>query len=189
MPDIDIDVANRKELLRVIDHTPATLADKRGRKHNVGIYIQNVPFNSVYGICSIDYNEMEARGYQKIDILNRYIYAGIETEEELQSLIDETPDWSMLKDSSIIKQLDQINKRDRIVKSYDINSVDDLATIIALIRPAAKSMIGEPLSEIKKTIWNLVDEEGYRFKRSHAIATALIIVMQLNRIRRSKTLD
>ena len=42
--DVDIDMANREEFLKLVNHTPASI-EKEGNftKHNTGVYFQNVP--------------------------------------------------------------------------------------------------------------------------------------------------
>ena len=71
------------------------------------------------------------------------------------------------------------------------NSIEELAMLIALIRPAKKWMIFDSKTKLYKTIsWNDVRKEiwikdmhgRYQFKKSHAIAYAHVIVVQMNLI-------
>jgi DNA polymerase III alpha subunit len=50
---------------------------------------------------------------------------------------------------------------------------------ISLIRPGKKHLIGKTWREIAETIWDR-DEEGYSFKRSHAVAYAQLVVVHMN---------
>ena len=69
--DIDIDVANRDKLLKLIKGTTAMiLRDNRQTKHNTGVYFHEMPSNPFTGLSSVDYKEAEDMGYFKIDILN-----------------------------------------------------------------------------------------------------------------------
>ena len=81
MPDIDIDFLNRSTVLDIIKHIPATLED--GRKHNTGVYCQEIPTNPLTGQASIDYKTAEDRGYFKIDLLNVSAYQGVRDEAHL----------------------------------------------------------------------------------------------------------
>ena len=71
MPDIDLDLPDRKKVLDIMNHIPASIQNK---KHNTGVYFQNIPYDPINEISSIDYREAEKRGYFKIDLLNVNIY-------------------------------------------------------------------------------------------------------------------
>jgi len=52
--DIDIDIANRNKLLRLIRNTPAMIEDSnKKRKHNTGVYFHEVPEDPFTGLCTI----------------------------------------------------------------------------------------------------------------------------------------
>ena len=56
MPDIDIDVADRNDLLKLVKHTRATIIDNKGTKpHNTGVYFTEAPRIPNTEQCSIDY--------------------------------------------------------------------------------------------------------------------------------------
>jgi DNA polymerase III alpha subunit len=50
---------------------------------------------------------------------------------------------------------------------------------LALIRPSKKHMIGQPWSVVAKSIWEK-DQDGYSFKKSHAVAYAHLVVVHMN---------
>ena len=83
--DIDIDIANRDELLKVIPHTPASMIHNNIiKKHNVGVYVDtNVPHT---GLASIDY-KWRRYGYFKLDVLNNSIYESIKSEHVIAYLM------------------------------------------------------------------------------------------------------
>jgi hypothetical protein len=63
-----------------------------------------------------------------------------------------------------------------------VNSIPRLAMFLAVIRPGKKHLIGRPWNEVSKTIWN--KEEGvYSFKKSHAVAYAHLVVVNMNLIK------
>jgi len=45
MPDIDIDFADRNNILSKIEHRIATIDDTK--KHNTGIYVTEIPHNPI----------------------------------------------------------------------------------------------------------------------------------------------
>ncbi len=72
--DIDIDVGDREQLLKLIAHTPAAMRNVTPmRKHPSGIYITDIPYDPENDMCSLDYTEAEERGYFKLDLLNLVI--------------------------------------------------------------------------------------------------------------------
>ena len=74
--DIDIDIANRDELLKVIPHTPASMIHNNIiKKHNVGVYVQEIPTFLDTGLASIDYKVAGDYGYFKLDVLSVILMA------------------------------------------------------------------------------------------------------------------
>jgi hypothetical protein len=179
--DVDIDMADRNTLLELIEHTPASI--KRGidyEKHNTGVYVQPIPMFPLKGFSTIDHKEAEAIGYFKLDVLNNHIYNGVKSEEHLDKLLATTPMWELFEHKEIVSQLFHINKHYDIVKQHLPNSIEDLAMILALIRPGKRHLVGNSWEVISSEVWEQTD--GYFFKRSHAIGYATAIVVQLNLI-------
>lgn len=179
--DIDIDVADRDRLLRLIDHVPAMQVDSRGRKvkHNTGVYFHDIPRDPFTGLCTLDYKEAEDRGYFKIDVLNVGLYQDVKDPDHLDRLSQQEPDWSLLEHRDVIGQLFHIHGHADLVMRMRPQSLDQLAMVLALIRPGKRHLVGRPWSEIEKTVWDKNDK-GYIFKRSHALGYALAIVVQMN---------
>jgi hypothetical protein len=66
--DIDIDLADRDQVLSLIQHTPARQTHQgRVRRHNSGVYVTDIPRDPINSCASIDYEEAEELGYFKID--------------------------------------------------------------------------------------------------------------------------
>jgi len=183
LPDIDVDLQNRQQILDVIKHVPATLGD--GKKHNTGVYCQPIPVNPLTGQASIDYKTAEARGYFKIDFLNVSAYNGVKNEEHLVHLLNTEPMWELMEAKELCDQLFHINGYHDLVKRLRPRSIVELAMFLALLRPGKKHLI--PVCEekgfeaIKDEIWVKTDD-AYFFKKSHAISYASVIVVQLNLI-------
>ena len=69
--DVDIDFADRDDILKLIKHKPAMhINDGDVRKPNSGVYVTDIPYNTLTETASIDYQEAEERGDFKIDFLN-----------------------------------------------------------------------------------------------------------------------
>jgi hypothetical protein len=183
MPDIDIDFIDRTNVLDVVEHIPALL--KSGKVHNTGVYFQNIPKNPLNGYASIDYQTAEERGYFKIDLLNVSAYKGVRNEEHLKELLNTTPLWDLLWQKEVCDQLFHINGYDRLLAALKPSSIEELAMVLALIRPGKKHLIPicqeKGFESIKDDVWTKI-EDAYFFKRSHAISYASVIVVQLNLI-------
>jgi len=97
MPDIDIDFANRDQLLNVIPHVKARRDSPDGiAVHNTGIYAQSIPYDPLTNIAGIEYKQAEERGYYKIDFLNVNIYKDVRDEAHLTQLMEAEPIWELL---------------------------------------------------------------------------------------------
>lgn len=177
-PDIDIDFACRDEALFHLKHIPASRYDGDLVRHNVGVYFQDIPIDPITGLSSIPYKEAEERDYFKMDFLNLDLYQKIEDEQHLISLLEKEPDWDILQDRYMVGQLNQIHSQFDIVAAYAPKTIEELAMILALIRPGKRHLIGKTFDEMKNEIWE--QTESYVFKKSHAIAYAHTIVVQMN---------
>jgi hypothetical protein len=185
--DIDIDVGNRDQLLKLITHTPAAMRNVTPiRKHPSGIYITDIPYDPVNDIAAIDYTDAETRGYFKLDLLNVHVYEHVKDELHLVKLMQE-PDWSMLKNKAIVEQLIHLNNSFNIMQRMPepIDSIPRLAMFLAVMRPAKKHLQGLTWKEVAKTVWDK-DSDGYSFKKSHAIAYAQLVVVHMNLLKEQK---
>ena len=189
--DIDIDTKNRSDLLNLIKHTPAGIVkDDVIKKHNTGVYVTDIPKDPLQGVSSIDYTEAEDRGYFKLDILNVSIYEDVKDEDHLLKLISAEPDWSLLEHKEIVEQLFHIHNHFDIVSKLKPKSVEDLAAVLAIIRPAKRNLLNESWTTIRETVWEKPQDGTYFFKKSHAVGYALAIVLQLNLlIEKTKTIS
>ena len=189
--DIDIDTKNRSDLLNLIKHTPAGIVkDNVIKKHNTGVYVTDIPKDPLQGVSSIDYTEAEDRGYFKLDILNVSIYEDVKNEDHLLKLISAEPDWSLLGHKEIVEQLFHIHNHFDIVSKLKPKSVEDLAAVLAVIRPAKRNLLNESWTTIREKVWEKPQDGTYFFKKSHAVGYALAIILQLNLlIEKTKTIS
>jgi DNA polymerase III alpha subunit len=179
MPDIDIDFYDRNKVLELVPHHVA-MRNQKGEevKHNTGVYFTEIPHNPFTNLSTIDYEEAEKRGYFKVDFLNVSMYQDIRDEEHLISLLKD-PDWNLLTYKEIVDQLFHINNHFDIVNKLKPTSIEQLAAVLAIIRPAKRYLVDADWATINKEDWTKTDE-GYFFKKSHAVAYAHAIVVQLN---------
>ena len=189
MPDIDIDFFDRTKALDILEHHIA-MRDQKGQsvKHNTGIYFQQIPCNPFTNIATIDYKTAEDRGYFKIDFLNVSMYEGVRDEAHLKRLLDQEPVWNLLEHEEVVTQLFLISEHHLILKKLKPTSIEELAAVLAIIRPAKRYLLDKGWDTIRREVWERPNEDLYFFKRSHAIAYAAAIVIQLNQICENLTL-
>ena len=181
MTDIDIDFKDRNNILNKLHHIPASIIkDNNVARHNTGIYFHEIPVDPFTGNATLDYKKAEELGYFKIDCLNVNMYKDVESEEHLQRLIDTEPDWELFQHKEIVEQLFHIHDHFNIVSQMKPLSVEQLAMVLAIIRPAKRSLLGESWQSIQKQVWLKPIDNSYYFKKSHAMSYALAIVVQLN---------
>ena len=178
--DVDIDMANRDNLLSVLRHVKGSIKRPDGfENHNTGVYIQIISFT---GLSTIDHKEAEDIGYFKLDILNNSVYKGIRTEGELDDLCKMEPMWELFSHKEIVEQLFHISNHYHIVSQHLPKNIEQLAMILAMIRPGKRYLVGKSWSEIEDQVWEKPDNNTYFFKKSHAYSYAMAIIVQLNKI-------
>ena len=181
--DVDIDMENRDNLLSVLKHVTGSIKRPGGmEKHNTGVYIQPIPYNPLTGLSNIDHKEAEEIGYFKLDVLNNSVYKGISTEGELDDLCAMEPMWNLFGHKEIVEQLFHINNHYDIVNKHMPTSIEQLAMILAMIRPGKRHLVGKSWEEIESQVWLKPDNDSYFFKKSHAFSYAMAIIVQLNKI-------
>jgi len=187
MPDVDIDFFDRDGTLRLFKHAPASIIkDGKIEKHKTGVYFHAVPTHPITGHSTLDYKKAEERGYFKIDCLNVSIYKNIKSEQELVELMIEEPDWDMLKDPKVVENLFHLNSHFNIVSKLEPKNIEQLAAVLAIIRPAKRGLMYKNWIDILKEVWIKPTDGSYFFKKSHAIAYAHAIVVQMNLLKRDK---
>ena len=181
--DIDIDFADRTKILNIIKHVPASrIENSTFKKHNTGIYCHEIPVNPLNGLASIDYEAAEQRGYFKIDFLNVGIYDGIKDEDHLLKLINQEPLWDLLEQDDFTNLLFHVHGHGAVLRSMKPKSIEQLAAVLAMIRPAKRHLIGSSWEEITKEVWIKPTNGEYFFKKAHAVAYAQAVAVQMNLI-------
>ena len=183
MPDIDIDFEDRTKALAVLKHIKASRLD-RGElvPHNTGVYLHSVPIDAGKNICSIDHETAEEKNYFKIDFLNVSVYKDVRDEAHLIQLMETEPLWDLLEQDEFTDLLFHVNGYGNLLRQMKPHSIEELAMLLALIRPAKRHLVGKSWTEIGTTIWEKPENGEYYFKKSHAFAYATAIVVQMNLI-------
>lgn len=183
MPDIDIDFYDRDKILNLIKHIPASIKEKNElKKHNTGVYVQKIPKNPFLNASSIEYKEAEQRGYFKIDFLNVHLYKDVKNENHLIKLMNKEPLWELLEKDEFVDLLFQISGYGNLLRKLKPKNVEQLAAVLAIIRPAKKYLIDKSWNEILQEVWIKPSSNEYYFKKSHAISYAMAIIVQMNLI-------
>ena len=183
MPDIDIDFVDREQALGLFKHVRASREeDNHLVKHNTGVYLHEVPVNAVTGLCAVPYETAEDRGYFKIDFLNVSIYKGVRDEAHLNQLMETEPLWDLLEQTDFTDLLFHVSGHGNVLKTMKPKSIEQLAAVLAIIRPAKKNLLGKSWDEVLEQVWQKPTTDEYYFKKSHAIAYATAIVVQMNLI-------
>jgi len=69
-----------------------------------------------------------------------------------------------------------------IIRKTLPTSVEQLSAVLAMIRPAKRYLIGKDWTTIMTEVWTKPSNDEYYFKKSHATAYAVAIVVQMNLI-------
>ena len=182
--DVDIDVFGRDDILKGIEHIVGRIdrPDDKFEKHNTGVYFQNIPRDPITNMSTVDHRIASDYGYFKIDFLNVNMYEGVRSEEHLLELLDREPPWDFFEFEEITDKLFHLNGYSHLLKKYRPQCVEDLAMILAMIRPAKAYLQSYDWDKIRAEIWDksLVEKGAYVFKRSHAISYSLAIIVNLN---------
>lgn len=184
--DVDIDLRSDTPIRKIFPNwVPAMqVVNNRAMKHACGIHPQGIPVDPLSGIAAIPYKEAATAGYFKIDMLHNTIYSHFESKMEIDALLEIEPPWELLKSPGIVRQLFQLSKHWDLVKTIQPKTVEDLADAIALIRPGKQNLVklyARDKEQARELLYSLNDET-YSFKKSHSIAYALVIVLQLHLI-------
>lgn len=185
--DIDLDTPSTFDPTKIFPEAirAALFKDQKITPHPCGVYFQAVPKDPITGLAAVPYDQADELGCFKVDFLHLYVYDHFSSTEEIRELIKHDPDWDLLKIPSVVKQLFQLGKQFEIVDQVKPRSVEELADVLALIRPQKRFMLKLYLTNrpaARKELYKQ-DGDGYAFKKAHAIAYALVVVLQLHLIK------
>lgn len=185
--DIDLDFKPSFDPRTVFPQAvPASMVRENDlAKHPCGHYLQNIAVDGVTGWSAIPYEEAEVMGYFKIDFLHLSTLDYFESKAEIRALLKRPPKWSLLDDPDNVAKLFQISKHHAVISQVKPRSVQELADIVALIRPNKRHLLHDYKNnrdKVRPMLYRSGSDDKSSFKRSHAIAYAMTIVLQLHLI-------
>ncbi len=183
--DVDIDTPTSFAPGELFPWTRASLVKNSDLgPHPCGVYPQRVPVDHVTKLSAIPYEAAEDLGYLKLDFLHVSVYDHFKSKEEIDALLELEPDWGLLLVPSEQKKLFQLSNHGDILSTVKPKSIEELADVLALIRPGKKQYAKLYVKDkaAARRLLYARDESGYSFKKAHAIAYSLVIVLQLHLI-------
>lgn len=179
LPDIDIDFADRQQALDLFKHVPAKL---KQRKHNTGVYFHRVPSNPFTNTCTVEHTDADDMGFFKLDLLNLSIYKGVKDYDHLDQLMQKEPMWELLEHEEFVTQLFHLSGNHEICQKLKPRSVEQLAAVLAIIRPSKRYLQTADWATIEREVWTKPrnDNKAYYFKKAHAVSYAMVVVLHMN---------
>ena len=92
------------------------------------------------------------------------------------------PIWELLLNDEFVNLLFHLNGHGDILRQTRPTSVEQLAAVLSMIRPAKRYLIGKDWNIVMKEVWIAPTNGEYAFKKAHAFSYAMAIVVQMNLI-------
>jgi hypothetical protein len=180
--DIDIDLPDREEILRLIPHVPAAMRQHgQVRRHNSGVYVTNIPRDPINDCAALDYQEAEARGYFKLDFLNQSVYRLIRDPEHLEAIMAQPLSWPRLwQDAAWASQLVHVGNYTALLADMRPDTIPRMAAFISVIRPGKAHLQNRPWTDVFASVWDGDSSRGFTFKKSHAVSYAQLVALHMN---------
>jgi hypothetical protein len=180
--DIDIDFADRDQLLKLIQVTPARQTNNdQVRRHNSGVYPTAIPWDPVNSCATIDYAVAEQLGYFKIDLLNMTVYKLIQDQAHYDRMLSLEPNWTRLwTDPEWAQQLIHIGNYTDLLQSMKPDSIPRMAAFISIIRPGKAHLQNKLWDQVFASVWDGDNSKGFVFKKSHSISYAALVALHMN---------
>lgn len=179
--DVDIDFADRKQILNLIKHVSARQENSgEVRRHNSGVFVTDIPVDPINNCSSIDYREAEARGYFKIDFLNQSVYELIRDQDHYDRMLARDTKWNLLLDKTFCERVVHIGNYADLVAAMQPDSIPRMAAFIAVIRPGKTHLQRQSWDTVFASVWDGDDSKGFVFKKSHSISYAKLVALHIN---------
>lgn len=180
--DIDIDLPDRTALLELIQHTAARqVVQGQVRRHNSGVYVTDIPVDSVNRCAAIDYETAEQRGYFKIDFLNMSVYKLVRDPEHYEHMLAQEPAWSRLwTDTDWTSQLVHVGNYVDLLQTMRPDSISRMAAFISIIRPGKAHLQNKSWQQVFESVWDGDDSRGFVFKKAHSVSYSMLVALHMN---------
>lgn len=184
--DVDIDFPPSFDPLEYFPHWTkcSMVRNEVLTPHPCGVHPQAMARDAVTGLAAVPYEQAEELGFFKLDMLHLNVYQHFSSREEILALLEIEPDWSLLLSPGAVAKLLQLGKHIDLLQKIRPSNVEELADVLALIRPGKMELLPLYLKEkptARKILYSK-GKDGYSFKKSHAHAYALVIILQLHLI-------
>lgn len=108
------------------------------------------------------------------------IYKDIKNEAHLQELMNKEPIWDLLTHDEFVDNVFHLNGHGDVCRKLKPTSIEQLAAVLAIIRPAKRHLVNESWETILKTVWIKPKDGEYYFKKAHAVSYAMACVVHMN---------
>lgn len=184
--DVDIDCSSKTERtsygVRSMVYNPDTC---RILPHPSGVNLDVIPVDLETGLAAIEHKEAAALGYTAVDILTNTSYDRFSSKQDVIDMSKKDPNWSLLEKRSFVEKLPHIGNHFDVVSIVQPKSIDDLADILALIRPGKRHLLeayqAKKLSVRRQLYKRSANGQAY-FKKAHSYSYALMIVAIINKL-------
>lgn len=198
--DIDVDISPNVE--RTDYGVRASLYNEEQKKlvpHPSGVFLNGkeytgieVPVDQVTGLSALDAKEGEELGHFKVDLLNNSSYGKFDSKEQVKESLNDLSDfdWGVFLKKDVVESLPHIANHFTTVRQVAPKSIQELADVLALIRPGKIELLDDYLEDPERIRKQLYKRplKGMYFKKSHAVAYAAMIVSIVNKKDKTETL-
>jgi hypothetical protein len=182
--DVDIDFADRQQIIDLIKCTPARQRTADGmlpKKHASGVYVTPIPYDPQTGCAAISFEAADDRGYFKLDLLNMSVYSLIRDQAHYDNLLAQQPQWQLMwEQPGLAEQLVHVGNYAQLLKEMQPDSIPRMAAFISIIRPGKAHLKNKPWDEVFASVWDGDSSDGFVFKKSHAVSYAKLVALHLN---------
>jgi len=133
-------------------------------------------------LATVEHKTADQRGYFKLDFLNVSIYKDVKDETHLLQLMEKQPLWQLLEHKDFSDQVFHLSGHSQLLQQLKPTSVQQLAATLAIIRPAKRHLANESWETIMKEVWTKPEDGTYYFKKAHAFAYAMSVIVHMNLI-------
>jgi DNA polymerase III alpha subunit len=94
--------------------------------------------------------------------------------------MEKEPQWQLLEHDDFTNLLFHVNGHGEILRKLQPATVEQLAAVLAIIRPAKRYLLNSDWDTISKEVWTKPKSNEYFFKKAHAFAYAMSVIVHMN---------
>ena len=95
--------------------------------------------------------------------------------------MNKEPIWELLETKDFCDLVFHVSGHHELIKKLKPKNIPQLAAVLAIIRPAKRHLQDSNWNTIMNDVW-VKPEEGYFFKKAHAVSYAVAVVVHMNLI-------